>query len=195
MINKKTQRKWIPWFLFVCAWNHSHVILHFYDIGKLNKQSWSRNSGINTNKICLHRPVSLLKVNNVCDHFHFQCNLHWPIYMYMYTIFQIKLFQMSKTYYSTVHIMFKTLLHQSNLMEPNLRGYLSNTWPSSTKNHSMVLTILNFSLNNIYSLSCMILWNNIVQYNIDWETSQRAYINLTLLAIQVRGGWNFIVKK
>lgn len=85
---------------FVCAWNHPNVILHFYDIGKLNKQSWSRNSGINTNKICLHRPVSLLKVNNVCDHFHFQCNLHWPIYMY--TILQIKLFQMSKTYYSTV---------------------------------------------------------------------------------------------
>ena len=39
------------------------------------------------------------------------------------------------------------------------------------------------------------MWNNIVQYNIDKETFQKAYINLALLAIQVRGGWNFIVKK
>ena len=39
------------------------------------------------------------------------------------------------------------------------------------------------------------MWNNIVQYNIDRDTSQKAYINLALLAIQVRGGWNFIVKK
>ena len=39
------------------------------------------------------------------------------------------------------------------------------------------------------------MWKNIVQYNIDRETSQKAYINLVLLAIQVRGGWNFIVKK
>ena len=50
-------------------------------------------------------------------------------------------------------------------------------------------------LNNIYSLSCTIMWNNIVQYNIDRETRQKAYINLAQLAIQVRGGWNFIVKK
>ena len=34
----------------------------------------------------------------------------------------------------------------------------------------------------------------IVQYNIDRETSQKAYINLALLALQVRGGRNFIVK-
>ena len=36
------------------------------------------------------------------------------------------------------------------------------------------------------------MWNNIVQYNrpIDRETSQKADINLALLAIQVRGGWN-----
>ena len=39
------------------------------------------------------------------------------------------------------------------------------------------------------------MWNNIVQYNIDRETRQKAYINLAQLAIQVRGGWNFIVKK
>ena len=35
------------------------------------------------------------------------------------------------------------------------------------------------------------MWNKIVQYNIDWETRQKAYINLALrlLVIQLRGGW------
>ena len=39
------------------------------------------------------------------------------------------------------------------------------------------------------------MWNNIEQYNIDRETNQKAYINLALLAIHVRGGWHLIVKK
>ena len=39
------------------------------------------------------------------------------------------------------------------------------------------------------------MWNYIVHYNKERETSQKAYINLALLAIQVRGGWNFIVQK
>ena len=39
------------------------------------------------------------------------------------------------------------------------------------------------------------MWNNIIQYNIDRETKQKAYINLALRAIQVKGGWNFIVQK
>ena len=53
---------------------------------------------------------------------------------------------------------------------------LSNFSTMSTK-HRVFFEITILSLNNIYSLSCIIMWNNILQYNIDWETSQKAYIN------------------
>ena len=39
------------------------------------------------------------------------------------------------------------------------------------------------------------MWNDIVQYNIDRETSQKAYIYLAPLAMKVWGGWKFVVRQ